>query len=226
MSVINYRNQGTFGGYREVFNKDAGAWFQQVKNGAKLSTTHCPAYGEFIHAGEFGYLNETTGVVSWLKVFELAEAITALSTTVKIYQREYDPTLVATDVLIKAPATSTTTGKAVTVGTLTEGTVDGEAILSFDITANDFGACDAGTLFVIGASAGTGKLPAIPKINVIFAETIEITKPLRTSDFQLGYADIATSLYYHACIERELIAIPAYVELLNKMSNSERFFQL
>ena len=128
MNVINYRNSGSFSGYRNVFNKDAGAWFQSVRLGAKLSTTHCPEYGGFIHAGEFGYLNETTGVVSWLKVFELAESITALSTTVKIYQREYDPTLKATDVLIAAPATQTTTGKAVTVGTLTAGTLDGDAI--------------------------------------------------------------------------------------------------
>lgn len=226
MNVINYRNSGSFSGYRNVFNKDAGAWFQGVRLGAKLSTTHCPEYGGFIHAGEFGYLNETTGVVSWLKVFELAEAITALSTTVKIYQREYDPTLKATDVLIVAPATPTTTGKAVTVGTLTAGTLDGDAIVSFSITADDFGALDAGAYFVIGASAGTGKLPAIPHVNVIFAENVEITEALRTSDFQLGYADITTNLYYHAQIERELIAIPAYVDLLNLMPNSARFFQL
>lgn len=228
-NFINYRATGAFGGNREVFNKDEGTWYQKVKNGAKLSTTHCPAYEEFLQAGSFGYFNESTGVVSLLKVFTLAAEVTPTSTTVKIYQRPYDPVLKTGDVIMVAPATPSTTGIAITVGTLTSALVGTDAVVTFPITAEDLSdtvTYPVGTLFVIGASAGSGKLPAIPNVNVIFAETVQITKPLRTSDFQNGYADLTTSLYYHACIDRELVAIPDYVESLNKISNSALWFQL
>ena len=228
-NYINYRATGSFGGSRDVFNKDTGAWYQKVKNGGKLSTTHCPAYEEFLHAGSFGYFNELTGVVSLLKVFTVAEAIDDKATTLKIYQREYDPVLHEGDVIMVAPATPTTTGVAITVGTITSATVDGLPTANFSITAAAFGVgveIGSGELMVIGASAGSGKLAAVPLVNVIFAENVQITKPLRTSDFQNGYADLTLNLYYHACIDREMVAIPAYVELLNKMSNSVLWYQL
>lgn len=225
-NIINYRRTSSFGGFREVFNTDAGTRYQSVRNGAKISTTHCPALNEFINAGDFGYFDESTGIVSWLKVFTLAEAITTSSEVVKIYQRPYDPVLTATDVIMVAPATSTTTGVAITAGTITAGTVGGLPTANIAITANAIGALSAGALFVIGASAGSGKLPAIPNINVIFPENIEITKPLKTTDFALGYADITCSLYYHATIDKSCVAIPTYVGLLNKMSNSSLWFEL
>lgn len=228
-NIINYRRTSSFGGYREVFNTDTGTRYQGVRNGAKISTTHCPALNEFINAGDFGYFNESTGVVSWLKVFTLAAEVTPASEIVKIYQRPYDPVLNVGDVIMVAPATASTTGVAITVTTLTEATVGGLPVVTFAITAADLSATAtyaAGTLFVIGAAAGSGKLPAIPNINVIFAENVEITKPLKATDYALGYADITTNLYYHATIDKSCVAIPTYVGLLNKMSNSSLWFEL
>ena len=228
-NLINFYRTSTYGGYREVFNTDAGTRYQGVRNGAKLSTTHVPALDEMINAGDFGYFNESTGVVSWLKVFTLAAEVTPTSTTVKIYQRPYDPVLKVGDVIMVAPATASTTGVAITVTTITAGTVGTDVTANFSITAEDLSATvtyPAGTLFVIGAEAGSGKLPAIPNVNVIFAENVEITRPLRTSDFQNGYCDITTNLYYHATIDKSCVAIPTYVGLLNKMSNSSLWFEL
>lgn len=228
-NLINFYRTSTFGGFREVFNTDAGTRYQGVRNGAKLSTTHVPALDGMINAGDFGYFNESTGVVSWLKVFTLAAEVTPTSEIVKIYQRPYDPVLKVGDVIMVAPATAATTGVAITVTELTAALVGTDAVATFTITAGALSATvtyAAGTLMVIGAEAGSGKLAAIPNINVIFAENVEITRPLRASDFQNGYCDITTNLYYHATIDKSCVAIPTYVGLLNKMSNSSLWFEL
>ena len=224
-NTINYRYSKTFGGMREVFNTEGGA-FHPVRHGGKLNYSHAPATGETLYAGDFGYLNELTGVVSWLRVFEVAEAIDDAATTLKIYQRDFDHVLREGDVIMVAPATPSTTGAAITVGTITYATVDGENVATFTIVADSLGELDANTLMVIGASAGSGKLPAIPNINVIFAENVTPSVSYKTSAFQSGKADIVTNLYYHACIDRDCVKIPAYVESLNKLSNSVLFFEL
>ena len=222
-NTINYHKSGSFGGTKEVFAPYAKNREFLVENGAILDSTQAPAYGERIYAGDFGYLDETTGKVKLLKTFKLKTALTAIATKVEIVQDEFSHVLHEGDILIVGGATGATAGAGITVGTLTAITGG----VSFAITANDFGALDAGTIFVIAGSAhASTAVPAMPKVNVIFGATIPINVVLKSSNFQNDAGDISCYLYYHAVIMKEVVNIPTYVEALNKISNSVRYFEL
>lgn len=227
-NVINYYKTGTYGGTREVFTPYARNREFLVENGAKLASAQAPAVGESIYAGDFGYLNESTGTVTLLKTFKLHTALTTNSTEVIFIQDEFSHVLHEGDIVMVGGATGTTTGAGRTVGTITKAVIAGVPVAKFAITANDFGAVAANTIFVIAdaAHASTAK-PVVSTINTVFIETVKIKTPINTnSTLTDGYGDYTVALAYHATMLKESIYIPTYVEALNKISNSTRYFEL
>lgn len=227
MILHNYYRTGKFGGTKEVFYIAGTNRLMSVEQGGRLDPSQAPAVGEAVFAGDFGYFNETTGKVKLLKTFKLHTALTALSEEVIFVQDEFSHVLHEGDFVMVSPATGATTGAAVTVGTITKDTIDGVDVAKFAIEANALGVVAKDTVFVIAAASGAGKLPAVPVVNVVFAETCPITVPLRTSStLQDGYGDVDTNLHYHAVLMRESILVPTYVETYNKVSGSTRLFEL
>ena len=227
MITHNYVKSGKFGGTKEVFYIAGTNRLMGVEQGGRLDPAQAPAVGEAVFAGDFGYFNEATGKVKLLKTFKLHTALTLLSEEVIFVQDEFSHVLHEGDFVMVSPATPTTVGTAVTVGTITDAVIDGVPVKKFAITAEDLGAVDAGTVFVIAAASGAEKLPAVPVVNVVFAETCPINVPLRTSSsLQDGHGDVDTNLWYHAVLMRESILVPTYVESLSKINNSTRLFEL
>jgi len=147
----------TFGSGTEQYGGGYAVWrlknaFEQV--GGLLSAL--PAVGSILPEGSL--VSVSAGVATALNTFELAEAITALSTEVKIKAVGKMPRLSATMNVMVAPATVATTGKGVLVGTVTD---NEDGTHSFTITANDFGVLAAGAILVEASAAGAGATIAV-----------------------------------------------------------------
>ena len=223
---INFSKTGTYGGTMQVFYSPAHNRLLEVVNGAIMDKDYAPALYEKAFAGDFGYYNHSTGKFQLLKTFKLHTAIDDTSTKMVFYQTEFDHVLHEGDVICIAPATASTTGIAITVGAVTLSTVKGVQVGTIDITAKTWGESveiPAGTIFVIGAEAGSGKLPKLTTINAILGSDVDITIPLKSSNFQSGYGDITCYPYYHGVLIKESIKLPKYVELLNKLPNTDYF---
>lgn len=223
---INFSKTGSYGGTMQVFYTPAHSRLLEVLNGAIIDKDYAPAFEEKAFAGDFGYYDRSTGKFKLLKTFKLHTEVTPTSTSVVVYQTEFDHVLHEGDVIMVAPATASTTGVAITVGAITLSTVGGVQVGTFSITAEDLSdtvTYDAGTLFVIGAEAGSAKLPKLTTINAILGSDVDITIPLKSSNFQSGYGDITCYPYYHGVLIKESIKLPTYVGLLNKMPNTDYF---
>jgi len=146
----------TFGSGTESYGGGYAVW--RLKNaleqvGGLLSAL--PAVGSILPEGSL--VSVSAGVATALNTFELAEAITALSTSVKVNSIGKMPRLNATMNVMVAPATVETTGTGVLVGTVTD---NEDGTQSFTITANALGALDAGAILVEASKAGSGSVIA------------------------------------------------------------------
>lgn len=113
-----------------------------------------PPVGTVIPAGTPVNLSKIGGDITILRAFELSEALTAAAEVIKFTGVGNPFALVEGDILMVAPATYATKGKAVALGAVT---FDAETnIYTAVITAGAFSASTiaAGTIFVEGTSAG------------------------------------------------------------------------
>lgn len=109
-------------------------------------------------------VDQTERKATLIKTAELYEAITALSTTVKIKKNSL---LLATDVI-------GTSDIAVTVGTIDSSNADYD---SFTIVADTFGALDAGTVFQTYDAAGASGKSAVNPDGMNYADVSLDTNP-------------------------------------------------
>lgn len=227
---VELRTKGSVGGQKIVFYAPAEGQKVELANGGRLDSTGNPAVGGKIYTGDFGYYTASTGKVKHLNTFKLAKELLATDTDVYFYGGDFDHTLISGMVLMVAPATKTTTGLAsaisnVEVTTLTgvDGNVYKGTIVAASLSATTV-AVD--TIFVEGASAGSGKLPLLPTINCIFAADVDIVYDYATSINDWNKAVYTVPLFIKHTVYKASVNIPAYVELLNKLSNNDTLFEL
>lgn len=227
---VQIRTKGSVGGQKIVFYTPARHKRVGVVNGAELDSTGNPPVGGKIYMGDFGYYVPSTGKVKHLNTFKLAKELLATDTDVYFYGGDFDHLLKSGMVLMVAPATNTTTGLASAIsnvevttlagvdGNVYKGTIVAAALSASTVAVN--------TIFVEGASAGSGKLPLLPTINCIFAFDTDIYYDYSTAIDDWGKAVYPVGLYYHETLYKGSVNIPPYVELLNKLSNNDSLFEL
>lgn len=112
-----------------------------------------PAAGTVISAGHPVEIDTANHTAKLCNVFKVHEAIDTSATTLKISVLPGLPRLKAGNFIMVPPTAATGTGTAITVGTVTQGTVYD----SITIIANSLGALDAGSLLVEAAATGASK---------------------------------------------------------------------
>lgn len=160
-----------------------------------------PAVGGMIFEGDVAEFNFSTKTCKHLKVFELAEALTAESTTVKIKRGDFRHKLEAGLKLIPAPDALTDTATGITVGavTVTTDSTLGD-LYTFSITAEDFGELPAGSLFVEADKDGAGAVMLVSNPNSIFVTDIYIDATPATGSTDYEGARYPAALYNVATI--------------------------
>ena len=115
-----------------------------------------------IPCGTPAYLDKMSGgTVSILETFKVAADVASGDTAVVVYAAGNVPQITAGLIVMKAPETYTTTGKAGVVGTVSA--VSGSTNLSFAISANALGALTAGDILVVASASGaTATMAVLP----------------------------------------------------------------
>lgn len=207
------RKSGEVGGGRPVFDQR----FRQSRMADGALIDNPPALGGIIFAGDIAQYDSTTCTCKHLKVFKIAKAVGASDTAILVYRGNFSHVLDAGLVLMAAPATLTTTGAAVTVGTVTETTdVTAGDVYSFAITANALGELAKDSLLVEANSAGaSGKVMIISNPNTVFTHDIYIDEtPSNSADtnWTAGFK-YATALFNSATLLEDMVTpIPAAVK--------------
>lgn len=117
------------------------------------NVTVLPAAGTVIPAGTPVELNTQAHTAKVLNFYRVHESINGSATTLKLTVLPGLPRLVAGKYIMVPPTTMAGTGTAITVGTVTAGTVYD----SITIIANSLGALTAGDLLVEAAGTSTGQ---------------------------------------------------------------------
>lgn len=110
-----------------------------------------PKVGEVLPAGTLVEVDGAGGTAKVLDTYEVAEAVTADSTSVKVYSAGALPQLREGTFVMKAPATVDAKGKAVAVTGITD---NGDGTSSFTITAGGLGTLVKGDILVGAVAAG------------------------------------------------------------------------
>ena len=116
-----------------------------------------------IPAGTPVYLDKFAGgEVTILETFRVAKAVAATDIVVEVLSEGNVPQIQADMIVMKAPATVTTTGKSKKIGAVTK--ASDSSNLTFAITANDLGVLEAGDILVIAdkAAASGASIAVIP----------------------------------------------------------------
>lgn len=114
-------------------------------------------------------INTADHTAKILRYFVVNAAVTSSDTTVQVKVGTGLPTLLATDIVMKAPATYATTGKSSLVGTIT----NGEGYDSFTIVANALGVLDEGDILIEAATASATAVQAV-KPNALLENDIYV----------------------------------------------------
>lgn len=114
-------------------------------------------------------INTADHTAKILRYFIVNAAVNSSATEVQVKVAEGLPTLLATDIVMKAPATYATTGKSSLVGTIT----NGEGYDSFTIVANALGVLAEGDILIEAATASATALQAI-KPNALLENDIYV----------------------------------------------------
>lgn len=149
MSTGNAYGTGTttVGAGLPVWVEILGKW----QAGGKV--TVLPAAGTVIPAGTPVEMNSEDHTAKILNFYRVHENVGTGDTTLKISVLPGLPRLTAGKFIMVPPTTMAGTGTAITVGTVTTGTVYD----SITIIANSLGALTAGDLLVEAAATGSGK---------------------------------------------------------------------
>ena len=164
--------------------------------------------GTVIPAGTPCYLDKAGGTLKPVYTYELAAALGASDTKVVFKGNGYLKAIKTGDVVMKAPATVTTTGAAYTVGTVAKN-ADGNYEVT--ISANEWGTASAGDIFVIANSAGaSGKLPALVPNGLLWHDIV----------VEEGDTSATGALVYEGAILADRVApIPAcYAKELSRIT--------
>lgn len=161
------QTSGTIGGKRHVFVGLVGDHgFVYPTIGGHITN---PFNGVAkAYAGDLCEYDPTTSEVKILKTYEVAEAVEAASTTVKIVRDGYRHRPLVGDILMVAPDELTGTGTAVTVTAVSK-TTDSTLGDIWTLTLSDaLGAADKGAVLVEAAEAGSGKSAMVTNPNAFF----------------------------------------------------------
>ena len=164
--------------------------------------------GKVIPAGTPCYLDKAGGTLKPVYTYELAAALGASDTKVVFKGNGYLKANKTGDVVMKAPATVTTTGAAYSVGTVAKN-ADGNYEVT--ISANEWGTASAGDIFVIANSAGaSGKLPALVPNGLLWHDIV----------VEEGDTSATGALVYEGAILADRVApIPAcYAKELSRIT--------
>ena len=142
----------TYGRKVKVVNGGIPVWLRiygKETSGGKLEKL--PQAGETLPAGTLISISQAGGVAKELKTFEVAEAVTAESTEIKILSGGMMPKPVTGEFIMKAPSSVTTKGKGIAVTTVTD---NKDGTHSITIEANALGTLSKGDVLVGAAGAG------------------------------------------------------------------------
>lgn len=154
---------------------------------------------ELVHAGTPFEVNLKAHTAKFMKVWEVLKVEASGSNSVITLAASWlAPTLAATDVVMKVPASVSGTGKAVAAGTVTE---NSDGTISITVVTANFDTVAAGDFLSIAAEAGSAKALAV-KGNAV------LTRDLRAGNAQ-NFVDIARGEVY--CYVNTCNGIPAGV---------------
>lgn len=196
----------TYGNQSKQWGGSQPVWFtvrQKERSGGTLEDVDA---GTLLRAGSLVSLSTTGGVAKVIETFEVAAAVSASDTTLKLKAYASHPKPVAGMVVMKSPASATATGKAASLGTPTLNETDG--VYEFTITANDFGALAAGDILIKASAAGSS------------ASIYAIPTGLTENDVwieQGDYAATVASVFDGEIMEDRIQPIPAFVKTLLPM---------
>lgn len=153
----------TYGNQSRVYGGAVPVWFnvrQKERSGGTLESEYL-VVGTLIRAGSLVSLNQAGGTAKIIETFEVAAAVTATDTVVKVKAYPSYPKPKNGIALMKAPSSASATAKA---GLISDVELDyANGVYEFTITANDLGVLAAGDILVRAASAGaTASVIAIP----------------------------------------------------------------
>ena len=200
---------GTFnttGSQKKQWGGSQPVWFtvrQKERSGGTLESV---VTGTLLRSGSLVSLPNAGGTVKVIETFEVAAAVGATDTVLKLRAYASYPKPIAGMVVMKAPATATATGKATALGTPVLKENDG--VYEITITANDFGVLAAGDILIKAASAGASAK--------IYAEPTGLTE----NDVWIedgDYAATVASVFDGEIMEDRIQPIPAFVKTVLPM---------
>lgn len=154
---------------------------------------------ELVHAGTPFEVNLKAHTAKFMKVWEVLKVeASGTNSVITLAASWLAPTLAATDVVMKVPASVSGTGKAVAAGTVTE---NSDGTISITVVTANFDTVAAGDFLSIAAEAGSAKALAV-KGNAV------LTRDLRAGNAQ-NFVDIARGEVY--CYVNTCNGIPAGV---------------
>lgn len=196
----------TYGTQKKQWGGSQPVWFtvrQKERSGGTLESV---VAGTLLRAGSLVSLSTTGGTAKIIETFEVAEAVGATDTTLKLKAYASHPKPNAGLVVMKAPTTPTGTGKAIALPTPTLNEAD--QVYEFTITANDLGVLAAGDILIKATAAGaTASIYAMPT-------------GLTENDVWIedgDYAATVASVFDGEIMEDRIQPIPAFVKTLLPM---------
>ena len=194
-------NGSTFGHSQRKVGGGYPVWLWvggKETSGGKLEKI--PAVGTLIPAGSLVCVDGAGGLVKSLATFEVAEAVTGESTTVKVVSAGDMPKLEKGMFVMKAPNSIADKGKGVAVGDVTD---NGDGTASFTITAQALGTLAVGDILVAATAAGSSaQIYCVP--TGLTQEDIYITEGVE--------AATVTSVYLGKIMEDRIQPIPQCVK--------------
>lgn len=196
----------TYGSQKKQWGGSQPVWLtvrQKERSGGTLENV---VAGTLLKAGSLIGLSATGGTAKVIETFEVAAAVGATDTTLKLRAYASHPKPVAGMVVMKAPASATATGKATALGTPVLNEADG--VYEITITANDYGVLATGDILVKAASAGAS------------ANIYAIPTGLTENDVWIedgDYAATVASVFDGEIMEDRIQPIPAFVKPLLPM---------
>lgn len=135
-------------------------------------------------------VNTANHTAKVLRFFEVASAVAIDATAIAFKSGDGYPTLLATDIIMKAPASYAETGVAVTAGTVTVDTTAGTQ--SIAISAGTFGVLAAGDIFVIAAAdSDVAGHVATAVVAGAADKTLTITQPIAKNPESINGVEVA-----------------------------------
>lgn len=202
---------GTFNTYGNKSQKYGGStpiWLnvrQKERSGGTLESEYLVA-GTLLRAGSLVGIDSIGGVAKVIETFEVATAVTTTDTVVKVKAFPSYPIPKNGIVLMKAPATASTTGKAGAVSAVSLDSVAG--VYELTITAGDLGALAVGDILIRAKSAGAS------------ATILAVPTGLTENDVYIedgDYAATVASVFDGEIMEDRIQPIPALAKQLLPM---------